>query len=106
MDFENNGQSATNFMHKIKKQAKRLFQLSKTTNNNLEINSLSKAQELLAQINGYPDWHALEKHISNSKIILQKENENKRIELKKCKNSIKILIAVIHRRNLCIRKKC
>lgn len=77
MDFENNGQSATNFMHKIKKQAKRLFQLSKTTNNNLEINSLSKAQELLAQINGYPDWHALEKHISNSKTILQKENENK-----------------------------
>ncbi len=32
MDFEKNGQSATNFMHKIKKQAKRLFQLSKNNN--------------------------------------------------------------------------
>ena len=68
MDFEKNGQSATNFMHKIKKQAKRLFQLSKN-NNNLEIKNLSQAQELLAKINGYPDWHALEKNISNSETL-------------------------------------
>lgn len=75
MDFEKNGQSATNFMHKIKKQAKRLFQLSKN-NNNLEIKNLSQAQELLAKINGYPDWHSLEKNISNSENILQKNREN------------------------------
>ena len=67
MDFEKNGQSDTNFMHKIKKQAKRLFQLSKN-NNNLEIKNfelselitelksssqiwlLNKAQELEKQI--------------------------------------------------------
>lgn len=82
MDFENNGQDATRFMHKIKKQAKRLFQLSKTNSNNLQINSLSKAQEILAQINGYPDWHALEKNITGSKSILTKEKTS-RIELER-----------------------
>lgn len=82
MDFENNGQDATKFMHKIKKQAKRLFQLSKTNSNNLQINSLSKAQEILAQINGYPDWHALETTINASKAILVKE-KNSRIELER-----------------------
>ena len=76
MDFENNGQNVTNFMHKIKKQAKRLFQVSKNNNNNLEIKSLSQAQELLAKINGYPDWHALEKNINTSQNILQKTNED------------------------------
>lgn len=81
MDFENNGQSVTNFMHKVKKQAKRLFQLSKSSSNGLQVTSLSKAQEILAQINGYPDWHALEKHISQSKNFLTKESNSQIIEL-------------------------
>lgn len=79
MDFENNGQDVTNFMLKIKKQAKRLFQLSKHHANNLEINNLSKAQEIIAQLNGYPDWHALEKHVSginNSHKHVIKNNKN------------------------------
>lgn len=83
MDFENNGQNVTNFMNKIKKQAKRLFQLSKTTQNNLEIKSLSQAQEILAQINGYPNWHALEEHTSNSKCILIKKTNELIINLEK-----------------------
>lgn len=80
MDFENNGQDATNFMSKIKKQAKRLFQLSKKQANTLEVSNLSKAQEIIAQLNGYPDWHALEKHISaigkSSKQMIIKNNQN------------------------------
>lgn len=83
MDFEHNGQNVTNFMHKVKKQAKRLFQLSKSNQNNLQVTSLSKAQEILAQINGYPDWHALEKHLSSSKNVLVKEKNEKNIELEK-----------------------
>lgn len=86
MDFDNNGHDMTNFMHKVKKQAKRLFQLSKTRSNNLEINSLSKAQEILAQINGYPDWHALEKTISSKKSLLVKTSEDSKIELKQYTN--------------------
>lgn len=79
MDFENNGQDVTNFMLKIKKQAKRLFQLSKNHANTLEIDNLSKAQEIIAQLNGYPDWHALEKHVSginNSHKLVIKNNKN------------------------------
>lgn len=75
MDFENNGQNVTNFMLKIKKQAKRLFQLSKKNQNDLQVESLSQAQEILAKINGYPDWHALEKNITLSKNILVKDND-------------------------------
>lgn len=56
-----NGQS---FLDKTKKQAKRLFKLAKTNNLSLEIKNLAHAQEVLAKINGYPDWHALEKTIS------------------------------------------
>lgn len=83
MDFENNGQNTTNFMSKVKKQAKRLFQLSKTNQSNLQIKSLSQAQEVLAQINGYPDWHALESHIVKSKTILVKNVDEARINLER-----------------------
>lgn len=83
MDFDNNGQDMTNFMHKVKKQAKRLFQLSKTHSNNLEIHSLSKAQEILAQINGYPDWHAFEKTVASKKSVLTKQDSDTSLELKR-----------------------
>lgn len=86
MDFDNNGQDMTNFMHKVKKQAKRLFQLSKTRSNNLEINSLSKAQEILAQINGYPDWHAFEKTVASRKSVLTKEENSPYLQLQQLDN--------------------
>ena len=44
---------------KIKKQAKNLLRLSQKQNNALSIQTLSEAQELLAQINGYPHWNDL-----------------------------------------------
>lgn len=74
MDFENNGKDVANFMAKIKKQAKRLFQLSKTKPNTMQIKNLSHSQEILAQINGYSDWHSLEKHISSVGNTNQNQN--------------------------------
>ncbi len=52
------------FLDKIKKQAKRLLQFSKNNEMKIEINNFSEAQNVLAQINGFPDWHALVTKIS------------------------------------------
>lgn len=83
MNYENNGQNTTNFMSKIKKQAKKLFQLSKINPSNLQVKSLSQAQEILAQINGYSDWHALTTYITSKKIILEKNENEPRINLER-----------------------
>jgi hypothetical protein len=64
------------FLEKTKKQAKRLFKLAKTKQLNITISSLSQAQEVLAQINGYPDWHALERTITTQKKDLVKLESN------------------------------
>lgn len=51
-------------LEKVKKQAKRLFQVAKTQELSVTIKNLAQAQEILAQINGYPNWYSLEKTIS------------------------------------------
>jgi len=53
------------FLEKIKKQAKKILKLSKNNGLKIEIKSLSEAQNLLAEINGYPDWHALISNFNN-----------------------------------------
>lgn len=45
------------FLEKAKKHSKRLLRLAKTNNNQLNIDNLSQAQEILAQLNGYNSWH-------------------------------------------------
>lgn len=64
-DAENNARNVA-FLNKTKNQAKKLFKLAKENSLKIEINNLSHAQEILAQINGFPDWHALEKTITNT----------------------------------------
>lgn len=59
------------FLEKIKKQAKKLLKLSKNNGLKIEIKSLSEAQNLLAEVNGYPDWHAL---VSNFNNLINKSN--------------------------------
>lgn len=63
-DTENNARNVA-FLNKTKNQAKKLFKLAKQNQLKIEIENLSHAQEILAQINGFPDWHALEKTIKN-----------------------------------------
>ena len=57
------------FIEKTKKQAKRLLKLAQSKESTLKITSLASAQEILAQINGYPHWHALESTISKQPIL-------------------------------------
>lgn len=47
------------FLEKAKKHAKRLLKLAKNNNNQLNIDNLSQAQEVLAQLNGYDSWHSM-----------------------------------------------
>ena len=54
------------FLQKTKNQAKNLFKMAKNNSLNLSISNLSQAQEILAQINGFPDWHALEATITRT----------------------------------------
>ena len=64
------------FIEKTKKQAKRLLKLAQSKESTLQITSLANAQEILAQINGYPHWHALESTISKQPIIKVFEKSN------------------------------
>ena len=57
------------FIEKTKKQAKRLLKLAQSKESSLKITSLAAAQEILAQINGYPHWHALESTISKQPML-------------------------------------
>lgn len=86
MDFNHNGKDPSQFIEKAKKQAKRILQLSKTTpDNSFKVKSLSDAQQLLAKINGFPDWHAMNTYVFRSPSVLDKDvlkhygnrNENK-----------------------------
>ena len=63
------------FFERVKKQAKRLLKFAKSNNNTIQINNLSQAQELLATLNGYPDWHALEKTIKGYQTPPMLENK-------------------------------
>jgi len=80
MNYSSNENNAISFLNKTKKQAKRLLQLAKSSRADINIASLSQAQELLAKINGYPDWHALEKTIANHQTyidpVLTKHEKN------------------------------
>lgn len=71
------GKDPSVYLDKVKKQAKRLFQISKTTNNNLAIDNLSQAQQILAKINGFPDWHSLAKSVENDHNSSELENDSK-----------------------------
>lgn len=57
------------FIEKTKKQAKRLLKLAQSKESTLKITTLASAQEILAQINGYPHWHAFESTISKQPIL-------------------------------------
>lgn len=70
MENTNLGHNA--FLEKTKKQAKRLLKLAKSKDSNLKIESLSYAQDILAQINGYPHWHALESTINKNQKHFEK----------------------------------
>lgn len=65
VDDQNNARNIA-FLNKTKNQAKKLFKLAKQNELKIAIDNLSHAQEILAQINGFPDWHALEATISNA----------------------------------------
>lgn len=65
VDEQNNARNIA-FLNKTKNQAKKLFKLAKQNALKIEINNLSHAQEILAHINGFPDWHALEATIFNT----------------------------------------
>lgn len=82
IDAENNARNAA-FLNKTKNQAKKLFKLAKQNQLKIEINNLSHAQEILAHINGFPDWHALEKTVNNAII----ENELPKFEVTNNTNS-------------------
>lgn len=58
-------QNSTAFIEKVKKQAKRLLKFAKEHNSTIDVKNLAQAQELLAKVNGFPDWHALEKYIAD-----------------------------------------
>lgn len=60
--------SIDSFLTKVKKQAKRLLKLSKEQQFNLNITNLAQAQDVLAQLNGYSDWHGFETFISNQRV--------------------------------------
>jgi hypothetical protein len=60
-----NSDTTVAFLEKIKKQAKKLLKLSKNNGLKIEIKTLSEAQNLLAQVNGYPDWHSLVSNLNN-----------------------------------------
>lgn len=87
--MENINHSSNAFLKKIKKQAKNLLKLAQQQNSHLQINNLASAQEILAQVNGYPHWHALELTINNSFndnkdcIITENNNELKYINKNK-----------------------
>lgn len=62
MDYQSsmvNGDRTNIFIDKAKKQAKRLLKLSKQENNQLNIENLAQAQEILSQLNGYESWHSM-----------------------------------------------
>ena len=63
------------FIDKTKKQAKRLLDLSKGSSE-IKIKNLSAAREILAQINGYPSWHALITKFTNSCSVKEEQIEN------------------------------
>ena len=91
MENTNSGHNA--FIEKTKKQAKRLLKLAQSKDSNLKITNLSSAQEILAQINGYPHWHALESTINNNaknfeKNIVINSSTDKFINDKKINNII------------------
>lgn len=56
------------FINKAKKQAKRLYKLSQKNDNQLNIENLAQAQDILAQLNGYEDWHAMIQSIQTAQI--------------------------------------
>lgn len=61
-----------NLLSHAKKKAKKLFHLSKEKNFIIKIESLSEAQQIIAKINGYDNWHILEQVAK--KETLKKEN--------------------------------
>lgn len=66
------------FINKTKKQAKNLLKLAKQNQLKIDIINLSQAQEILAQLNGFPNWHALEKFSSDS-FISESLNQEKQL---------------------------
>ena len=73
--MNNNQENSMAFLEKVKKQAKRLLKISKTNNLKVEINNLSEAQNIVAQINGYPDWHALSKNLNSNTVVNENIND-------------------------------
>jgi hypothetical protein len=66
-----------NLINHAKKKAKKLFALAKNSQCNLKIENLSQAREIVAQINGYENWHILEKVASS----INNQNNNDSINI-------------------------
>jgi hypothetical protein len=80
MNTSSQGQEAQAYLQRIKKQAKRLLKFAKEHNNTIEIHNLAQAQELLAKMNGYPDWHSLEKNLDKPQIDIDSEQVITQVE--------------------------
>lgn len=76
MNTSSQGQEAQAYLQRIKKQAKRLLKFAKEHGNTIEIHNLSQAQELLAKMNGYPDWHSLEKNLDKTQVDTNTDSDN------------------------------
>lgn len=80
MNTSSQGQEAQAYLQRIKKQAKRLLKFAKEHGNTIEIHNLAQAQELLAKMNGYPDWHSLEKNLDKVQVDTDSDNIIAQIE--------------------------
>lgn len=64
------------FINKAKKQAKKILQIAKNNSNVLSISNLAQAQELISQINGYPNWYTLNTKFKSLENHYQNNNKN------------------------------
>ena len=68
-------------LYQAKKEAKRLFNMAKASQNNeIVIENLSKSREILSIINGYKNWHEYEEVLKRKDFMLSitdKNTENK-----------------------------
>lgn len=67
-----NTSSSQSFIEKVKKQSKNLLKIH--SNSSLSIKNLSEAQDVMAKVNGYPDWHALITTLNNSEKNIKDSN--------------------------------
>lgn len=63
-------------LDKAKKQAKRLFDISKNSQSSLKINNLSHSREIIAVINGFKNWYDYALYLDKKSYIFDSEKIN------------------------------